>query len=140
MQADHQPDRGTIRGPARERIIQVSHRNRHRLTKTEMAEVESVIDKAEHPMEALVGALKTTFNILLAPEEKTWDDFGPDNQIPSSQYAIPDDQWQEIAEALKVRTDALAAPLGVNDAGLHILLDWMNVGPSSFTATQELAS
>lgn len=105
----------------------------HHLTSDEMTQVKAAIDAADTPYDVLLAALTTTFNILLAGEGKTWEDFDADHKIDGKQYAIPDTQWVEIGDHLKARSHELS---GDAIGTVNLTLDWMNIGPSSYTAVQ----
>lgn len=101
----------------------MTYRVARALTLDEMLAVKLAIMEAADPVEALVGALKTTFNCLLADEGSTWDQ---EESIKGWEFAISHSQWCDIGAWLLQAADKvirLDAP--------SVLLDWMNKGPSA---------
>lgn len=92
---------------------------RHTYTTVELASITDAA--ATGDFLATMLAAYTPFGIDLT------DNDGP--QISPSDYAIPDEQWHTICQAL---IDATRGEL----AGANRAMDWVNVGPSGFTPGQ----
>lgn len=92
------------------------------LTDVEMLAITGGIESAETPVDGLVHALKTTFDVLLHDVGSSWDEA---ESVDGRQFAIPSAQWIAIGEAIKAR--AALQPL----EGVNLLLDWVNKGPSA---------
>lgn len=110
----------------------MSYENRDRwarpLTEGEMAAIKRKINEAASYRDSWVDAIVAVFDIALHDQGSSWEDGGRD--VRPMDYAIPEDQWQAIAQLLLTRQDA-DQPL--TDIGrVNILLDWMNKGPSSY--------
>ena len=101
-----------------------------RLGKDEMGAVLGGIARAQSPIDALVAALDETFMALGAG---TIHGAGP--KIDGRKWALADDQWRTICQALMDRSGELAAEDGIGRVNLG--LDWMNLGPSSETASPD---
>ncbi len=92
----------------------------HKLTDPEMAHILNAISEAEELPQ--VDAIVETFKILMG--EDAWDNA---TSVDPADYAIPEDQWGEIAEAVGEAEKRLGPITQVN-----AMLDWMNKGPSGY--------
>lgn len=102
---------------------------RRALTDVEMEAVLACAAEAgEDAVEAFVHTAVAVFSIAMPERDgRTWDEFvaSPDTLRPWD-YAIPTEQWQRIGTALVERETR--GPI----AGVNVLLDWMNKGPSAY--------
>ena len=98
------------------------------LTPVELLAVKGAIDEGEKPVDSLLGALKVTFNALLAEFGETWESYDATNRLDGKQYAIPREQWVQIGDWLRERSSLIE--------GVNLALDWMNVGPSAYEAAE----
>ena len=80
-------------------------------------ELESIIELAKENTSA--GIVKF-YDIALGDQELT---YGSVESIKPTEFAIPKDQWGEIAQAFGSQPTN-----GIN--GANAMLTWMNVGPS----------
>lgn len=98
------------------------------LTDAEMQRIVTAIDEAATPIDSLIAAAFGTFNALLADASLTIDHYSREAPLDGRNLKIPKEQWVQIGEALKAKEDT---SLG----GTNMLLDWMNLGPSSYEVT-----
>ena len=91
------------------------------LARTQLDEVYAAITAADTPVDALVGALRTTFLALGAGDLS--DPGGP--KIDGRDFPLDAEQWKAICSALLTRGTELD-PVG----RVNLALDWMNLGPS----------
>lgn len=100
--------------------------NRYSLSDSDMLGIQEEIEKANYADEITFFGIKATWNAILAQEGKSWDDFTPENPLPTTEFSIPRDQSAEIAERMKKH----AAKIGISPLGqTNILMDYMNYGP-----------
>jgi hypothetical protein len=84
-----------------------------RLTDEQLAEVTELA--ATEPISAIVMVWQ-----YICPD---WADLSP-GQVKAWDYSLPRSQWTAVATALtKYRPEALE--------GANVMMDWVNVGPSS---------
>lgn len=95
-------------------------------------EMEALLDgvsSAATPGEALVCAVFGVFDVLLNDVGESTEDYTTEKKLDGTRLRIPKQQWTAIGQALVDKEDQV----GRGDvAKANILLDWMNVGPSSF--------
>lgn len=102
---------------------------RRPLTDVEMeAVLACATDAGETAGEAFVHTAIAVFSIGIRERDgRTWDELmASDDTLSPWDYAIPADQWQAISRALVAREQR--SPM----AGVNVLLQWMNQGPSSY--------
>lgn len=110
----------------------IARRVQRPLTNTELGAVILAIDVAETPIEAVVSALRVTYNLLLAEFGETWDDYDSERRLDPKLYAIPGGQWRLLGEKMMERCTAI----GQQDDGVQVTLTWMNIGPGSYEEDQ----
>lgn len=96
---------------------------RRRLTDQEMQDILDGCAKAVTPGEVLSAVVIKTFEAL---SETAWGEL-PEKVDPRD-YALPQDQWSELCQALIDRGHKTADPL----EGVNLGLDWVNIGPSAY--------
>ena len=84
------------------------------LHKDEMAQVMLLAKNAPFG-EALVGFYR---GFMLPAVGQDWDDYTEERSLPTTSFAIAEDQWKAICEVLIGRFGTSAA------------MAWMNIGPS----------
>lgn len=103
--------------------------NRYSLSDSDMLGITEAIDGSDNIGNLFLNAFNVTWNAILAQEGKSLNDFGDDNLLNVFDYAIPRDQSAEINDRMIKRAGAI----GINAEGVtSILLEWMNVGPSTY--------
>lgn len=114
-----------------------THKFKRRLTDDEMDRITSAVTDATTPTEALVAAIRGFFDIGLQETEGCgWADVvSREAKVNGSEYAIPEDQWHALGEHLLRRGDQLSSSLTT----INLLLDWMNLGPSSYAEPEVVA-
>lgn len=101
------------------------------LTKAEMAGLLDGIAAAATPIDALIAGLVGFYTI--AVPEATDTTFADATSVTPWDYAIPEDQWGAIAEAIMERAKAIDSTHGDGISRANHMLDWMNKGPSGYT-------
>lgn len=103
--------------------------NRYSLSDGEMVEITSNIDNSQNGTEIIHYGIIGTWNAILAQEGMSFADFHPGNPLSPQDWAIPSDQAEEIMDRMRKR----GLVLGISEIGVtNILMDWVNVGPSSY--------
>lgn len=87
------------------------------MSRIEYTLTDEELAAACEPVEDGTNIIIDVFRLLLREEGTTWEE---QDSINPTEYAIPEDQWKEIANAL------------TKNYGIEAALTWMNVGPSSF--------
>ena len=96
------------------------------LTDVEYGVIVSSIDSAPTVVEALIDAVKGTFNALMSDVGKTFDG---EERIDPKEWAIPEDQWKSLLGALQERAEREGDS---HEEIVGLGLQWMNYGPSGF--------
>lgn len=103
--------------------------NHYTLSDSDMLGITEAINSGVDGSDTVFFGIKATWNAILAQEGKSWDDYTPDNPLPTTQFAIPRDQSAEILEKIKSHVLALGvSPIGVT----NLMMDFINYGPSFY--------
>lgn len=111
-------------------MTDTDHKFHRRLTDDELTRITSAVNEAGTPMQALAAAFEGFFDLALQEADgcDLADLRARRGTIKPADYAIPEDQWHAIGELLLRRGEQLSTALTT----VNVLLDWMNVGPSSY--------
>jgi hypothetical protein len=99
------------------------------LTETEMAHIEHVIADADDNVEIVLGAIISTFEVLMTPEG-----WAAAEEVDPTQYAIPREQSATICGWMLDRSEKVQGGLPIDS--VNVALDWMNKGPSFYDPPQ----
>lgn len=102
-----------------------TYRVRRPLTTDEMTAITTTVSNAGSPAEILTATVQALFTALLAPLGESLADYSDSHKLNPSVFAIPQAQWEAIAEACTAKADAYGTRA-------QIALDLVNFMPASY--------
>lgn len=107
---------------------------RYSLSDSDMLGITKAMDKVNYPDSLLLVAYRETWNAILAQEGKSLNDFdGVDTFLDPRDWAIPQEQLNELSERLKKKAFAL----GFGDIAVtNLLIEYIaQYGPATYNSS-----
>ncbi|MGH3421281.1 MAG: hypothetical protein ACRDOD_17035, partial [Streptosporangiaceae bacterium] len=102
-----------------------TYRMRRPLTDPEITTIRAAIDDAGSPAEILTATVQALFTALLAPLGESLSDYNAGRRLDPGAFAIPQTQWEAIAEACTARADAYGGRA-------QIAMELINLMPATY--------